>query len=170
MKSIEALKAIGCGVFVECGSGRVLSGLLRRIDKQLKAYSTETPEAWKRFITLSSGTKGVYMRLKDQVTVITGGAQGIGKAIALQFRFAKAPNSFCPVIDEAAVRATAAQIAKGKGVETLGVKGNVAQLADCEKLVEAALDKFGRIDILVNNAGITRDNLLMRMSDDEWGI
>jgi 3-oxoacyl-[acyl-carrier protein] reductase len=107
------------------------------------------------------------MRLKDQVAVITGGAQGIGKAIATQFAAEGAKLVLCD-IDEAAVQATAAQLAKEKGVETLGVKGNVAQFSDCEKLVEASLDKFGRIDILINNAGITRDNLLMRMSDDEW--
>ena len=107
------------------------------------------------------------MRLKDQVAVITGGAQGIGKAIALQFA-SEGAKLVLSDIDEAMVQATAAQIAKEKGVETLGVKGNVAQFSDCEKLVEASLDKFGRIDILINNAGITRDNLLMRMSDDEW--
>ena len=66
------------------------------------------------------------------------------------------------------VQATAAEIAKEKGVKTLGIKANVVQFSDCEKAVEQSLDKFGRIDILVNNAGITRDNLLMRMSDEEW--
>src|SRR6266567_934900 len=66
------------------------------------------------------------MRLKDQVAVITGGAQGIGKAMATLFA------------------------------------------SEGAKLVDASLDKFGRIDILINNAGITRDNLVMRMSDDEW--
>jgi len=107
------------------------------------------------------------MKLKNQVAVITGGAQGIGKAIALQLS-SEGANLVLSDIDEAMVQATAAQLAKEKNVQTLGVKGNVAQFADCEKLVEAALDKFSRIDILINNAGITRDNLLMRMSDDEW--
>ncbi len=107
------------------------------------------------------------MRLKDQVAVITGGAQGIGKSIATLFA-SEGAKLVLSDIDEAAVQATAAQIGKEKNVETLGVKGNVAQLADCEKLVDASLDKFSRIDILINNAGITRDNLLMRMSDDEW--
>jgi 3-oxoacyl-[acyl-carrier protein] reductase len=107
------------------------------------------------------------MRLKDQVAVITGGAQGIGKAIALQFA-SEGAKLVLSDIDEAAVKATAAQIAKEKEVETLGVKSNVSQIADCEKLVDASLDKFSRIDILINNAGITKDNLLMRMSDDEW--
>ena len=107
------------------------------------------------------------MRLKDQVAVITGGAQGIGKAIATLFA-SEGAKLVLSDIDEAAVQATAAQIGKEKNVETLGVKGNVSQIADCEKLVDASLDKFGRIDILINNAGITRDNLLMRMSDEEW--
>src|ERR1017187_10751407 len=105
------------------------------------------------------------MRLKDQVALITGGAQGIGKAIALQFA-SEGAKLVLSDIDEAAVQATAAQIAKEKGVETLGVKSNVSQFVDCEKLVDASLDKFSRIDILINNAGITKDNLLMRMSDD----
>src|ERR1044071_10097424 len=107
------------------------------------------------------------MRLKDQVAVITGGAQGIRKAIATLFA-TEGANLVLSDIDEATVQATAAQIGKEKNVETLGVKGNVSQLVDCEKLVDASLDKFSRIDILINNAGITRDNLLMRMSDDEW--
>jgi len=107
------------------------------------------------------------VRLKDQVAVITGGAQGIGKAIATLFA-SEGAKLVLSDIDEAMVQATAAQIGKEKNVETLGVKGNVSQFADCEKLVDASLDKFSRIDILINNAGITRDNLLMRMSDDEW--
>src|SRR5439155_10226834 len=71
-------------------------------------------------------------------------------------------------VDEAAVQTTAAQLAQEKGVKTIGIKANVVQFSECEKLVEQSLDKFGRIDILINNAGITRDNLLMRMSDEEW--
>src|SRR5258708_7840244 len=106
------------------------------------------------------------MRLKDQVAVITGGAQGIGKSIATLFA-SEGAKLVLSDIDEATVQATAAQIGKEKNVETLGVKGNVSQFAECEKLVEASLDRFGRIDILINNAGITRDNLLIRLSDVE---
>ena len=107
------------------------------------------------------------MKLKEKVAVITGGAQGIGRAIALQLA-SEGSNLVLSDVDEAKVQATAAEIAKEKGVQAIGVKGNVSVIADCEKLVDAALDKFSRIDILINNAGITRDNLLMRMSDDEW--
>ncbi|MFA5974628.1 MAG: 3-oxoacyl-[acyl-carrier-protein] reductase [Elusimicrobiota bacterium] len=107
------------------------------------------------------------MKLKDKVAVITGGAQGIGRSIALLLAGEGAALVLCDV-DEVKVLATAAEIAQEKKVQVFGVKGNVAQISDCEKLVEASLDKFGRIDILINNAGITRDNLVMRMSDDEW--
>jgi 3-oxoacyl-[acyl-carrier protein] reductase len=107
------------------------------------------------------------MRLKDKVAVITGGAQGIGRAIALQLA-SEGSNLVLSDVDEAKVQATAAEIAKEKNVQAMGVKGNVAQFADCERLVEQSIDKFGRMDILINNAGITRDNLLMRMSEDEW--
>ena len=107
------------------------------------------------------------MELKDKVAWITGGAQGIGKAIALRFA-GEGANLILTDVDEAAVQATAAQIAQEKGVKTWGVRANVVQFTDCEKLVEQSLDKFGRIDILINNAGITKDNLLMRMSDEEW--
>ena len=92
---------------------------------------------------------------------------GIGKAIATLFA-SEGAHLVLSDVDDATVQATAAEISKEKGVKTLGVKANVAQIADCEKAVEQSLDKFGRIDILINNAGITRDNLLMRMSDEEW--
>ena len=107
------------------------------------------------------------MKLKDQVAVITGGAQGIGKAIASRLA-GEGANLVLSDVDEAKVQATAAEIAKEKNVQAIGVKGNVVQFAECEKLVEQSLDRFKRIDILVNNAGITKDNLLMRMGDDEW--
>jgi 3-oxoacyl-[acyl-carrier protein] reductase len=107
------------------------------------------------------------MKLKDQVAVITGGARGIGRSIATLLASEGASLVLSDVVEDA-VQATAAEIAKEKNVKAIGVKSNVAVYEDCEKLVEATLDKFGRIDILVNNAGITRDNLMMRMSDDEW--
>lgn len=107
------------------------------------------------------------MKLKEQVALITGGAQGIGRAIAMELAGAGASLALVDV-DEAAVQKTASEIAAQKGVPAMGLKGNVTQFSDCEKLVEALLDKWGRIDILINNAGITRDNLLMRMSDEEW--
>ncbi|OGR93013.1 MAG: 3-oxoacyl-[acyl-carrier-protein] reductase [Elusimicrobia bacterium RIFCSPLOWO2_01_FULL_59_12] len=107
------------------------------------------------------------MKLKDQVAWITGGAQGIGKAVALRLA-GEGAHLILTDVDAAKVQATAAEIAQQKGIKTWGVQANVVQFTECEKLVGDALDKFGRIDILINNAGITKDNLLMRMSDEEW--
>jgi 3-oxoacyl-[acyl-carrier protein] reductase len=107
------------------------------------------------------------MKLKDQVAIITGGAQGIGKAIALRLA-GEGCHLVLSDVNEEAVQVTAAEIAKEKNIKAIGVKGNVSNFPECEKLVEQSLDSMKRIDILVNNAGITKDNLLMRMGDDEW--
>jgi len=106
-------------------------------------------------------------RLLNKVAIVTGGAQGIGRAIAnaLANEGAKIVISD---INESLAKTTAEEIAKTAGIETLSVKTNVANYAEVENLVKQTLDKFSKIDILVNNAGITRDNLLMRMSDEEW--
>lgn len=109
------------------------------------------------------------MRLKDKVAIITGGAQGIGRAAAELF-LREGGKVVLVDVDEALVRKTASEAASAAGGEALGFRGDVAKFPDCEAVVKAALDKFGKIDILVNNAGITRDNLLMRMSEDEWDL
>jgi 3-oxoacyl-[acyl-carrier protein] reductase len=107
------------------------------------------------------------MKLKDQVALITGGAQGIGRAIAETYAKEGCRLSLCDV-NEPAAQATAQEIQKAYGVDTFAAKVNVTLFDECEKWVQATLDKFGRIDVLVNNAGITKDNLVMRMSDAEW--
>ncbi|MEK9145114.1 MAG: 3-oxoacyl-[acyl-carrier-protein] reductase [Elusimicrobiota bacterium] len=109
------------------------------------------------------------MRLKDKVAIITGAAQGIGRAAAELFL-----REGCKVVlvdlDEAMVQKAAAEAASAAGGEALGLRGDVVKYADCDSVVKGALDKFGKIDILVNNAGITKDNLLMRMSEEEWDL
>lgn len=108
------------------------------------------------------------MRLMDKVALITGGAQGIGLATAELFCKEGAKVVLVDV-DEAAVnRSTQALTAAGSSA--LGVKADVRQYADCDAAVKACLDKFGKIDILINNAGITKDNLIMRMSDADWDL
>lgn len=105
-------------------------------------------------------------RLAGLAAIITGGAQGIGRATADLFAAEGAAVLLCDM-DGALVEQAAAELAAG-GAPAVGLQANVTVFEDCEKLAKAALDNFGRIDILVNNAGITRDNLLMRMSDAEW--
>lgn len=107
------------------------------------------------------------MKLKDQVALITGGAQGIGRAIAETFAKEGCKISICDV-NEPVAQATAEEIKKAYNVDTFAMKVNVTVFEECEKWVQATIDKLGRIDVLVNNAGITKDNLVMRMSDAEW--
>lgn len=107
------------------------------------------------------------MKLKDQVAVITGAAQGIGRGVAEYIAKEGASIVISDINIEIATK-TAEEIKEKYKVETLAVAGNVATPADCDNLVQKTLDKFSKINILINNAGITRDNLIMRMSEAEW--
>jgi 3-oxoacyl-[acyl-carrier protein] reductase len=107
------------------------------------------------------------MKLKGKTAIITGGAQGIGFSIASLFASEGADIAICDVQEEQCQK-SAAELEQKYRVKTLAVKVDVTQIATCEEMAKKTLDKFGRIDILVNNAGITKDNLLMRMSDQEW--
>jgi 3-oxoacyl-[acyl-carrier protein] reductase len=106
------------------------------------------------------------MDLKGRVAFITGGAQGIGKQIALAFARHGA-DVIIGDINES-VLMTAVEELDRVGGRTEGVVLDVSDPASCEDAVKKAIDKFGRIDILVNNAGITRDNLLIRMSEEDF--
>lgn len=107
------------------------------------------------------------MQLKDQVAIVTGSGQGIGRAIAEAFAREGASVVISDINAQLAEQ-TAAEIKTKYTVETLAVSGNVSNLSDCETLVQRSLDKFSKINILINNAGITRDNLILRMSEAEW--
>lgn len=108
------------------------------------------------------------LNLKDKVVIITGSGRGIGKSVALRFAEAGAKVVISD-INEADVNETVSEI-QAKGVEAFGIKANVAQMADCEALMDKTKEKFGKIDVLINNAGITRDNLMMRMTEEEWDM
>ncbi|HBU69372.1 MAG TPA: beta-ketoacyl-ACP reductase [Elusimicrobia bacterium] len=107
------------------------------------------------------------MKLKDQVSIVTGGAQGIGRSIAEGLAREGAIVVLSDINQEQAQKA-ADEIKEKFKVETMAIVGNVAKYEDCEKIINQVLDKFSKINILINNAGITRDNLLMRMTDAEW--
>lgn len=106
------------------------------------------------------------MALTGKVAVVTGAAQGIGKAIALALAQDGADLVVSDINLEKA-KETAQEI-ETLGRKALAVQTNVAKGEDVEALAKATLDAFGKVDILINNAGITRDNLLMRMKDEEW--
>jgi 3-oxoacyl-[acyl-carrier protein] reductase len=107
------------------------------------------------------------MKLKDKVAVVTGSAQGIGKAIAIALANEGA-NLVITDIDENLCKATADEISKSANVTAIAVKSNVTVSSEVDQLIKTALDKFNKIDILINNAGITKDNLIIRMTDEEW--
>jgi 3-oxoacyl-[acyl-carrier protein] reductase len=103
---------------------------------------------------------------KGKVAIVTGASRGIGRSIALALA---AEGAKIVAVDMApeGVETLAAEI-KAQGGEALAVQGNVTVAADAERMVDAAVEAFGRADILVNNAGITRDGLLFRMKDEDW--
>lgn len=107
--------------------------------------------------------------LKGKVAVITGSGRGIGKAIALKLASLGA-NIVINDIPASQDADTTCEEIKALGVESIVVKGDVRKTEDVDQLVKAAMDAFGRIDIFVNNAGVTRDGLMLRMSDEDWDL
>ena len=107
--------------------------------------------------------------LEGKVAVITGAARGIGKAIAIKFATEGANIAFTDLAIDDNAKATEAEIA-AMGVKVKGYASNAANFEDTHKVVEEIVKDFGRIDILVNNAGITRDGLMMRMSEAQWDM
>lgn len=105
--------------------------------------------------------------LEGKVALITGATRGIGKAIALKFAAEGADIAFSDLKHDENMDATVKDIA-ALGVKAKAYASNAASLNDSEKLIEDILKDFGKIDILVNNAGITRDNLLLRMTEQDW--
>ncbi len=106
------------------------------------------------------------MGLTDKVVLVTGAGGGIGASIALKFSQSGAKVVVADVIEEFSLN-TVSRI-KEQGGEALAVTVDVSQISSVEEMVKKILDKFGKIDILINNAGVTRDNLLLRMKDEEW--
>ena len=107
--------------------------------------------------------------LEGKTAIVTGAARGIGKAIALKFAQEGANIAFTDLAIDENAKATEAEIAE-LGVKVKAYASNAANFDDTHKVVEEILKEFGRVDILVNNAGITRDGLLMRMSEQQWDM
>ena len=105
--------------------------------------------------------------LDGKVALITGAARGIGKAIALKFAQEGADVAFTDLVINEAAEETIAEIA-AFGHKVKGYASNAASFDETHTVVEEILKEFGHIDILVNNAGITKDGLVLRMSEAQW--
>jgi 3-oxoacyl-[acyl-carrier protein] reductase len=106
-------------------------------------------------------------RSEGRVALVTGGARGIGEATAERLAEDGAAIAICD-LDGRAAEAAAARIGARHGVRTLGLAANVAAADEVERAVARIAAHFGQLDILVNNAGITRDNLIHKMTEEDW--
>lgn len=105
------------------------------------------------------------MKLENKAAIVTGSGSGIGRATALRLAKDGAAVVVCDM-NQAGIDETI-RLVSAQGGNALGIAGNVADRADAQAIVAAALDQFGKLDILINNAGITRDALTVRVKDGE---
>lgn len=105
--------------------------------------------------------------VERRVAIVTGAARGIGRAVAMQL----ASDGFNIVVnyrgDEELAQSLIAELQE-HGVEARAIRADITSADDVANLIEGTIEAFGKLDVLVNNAGITRDMLLMRMSEDDW--
>ena len=109
------------------------------------------------------------MSMEGKIAIVTGGSRGIGRAISEELA-QRGANIVVADIQEKSAKTTAHEITDLTGRESIGVYVDVADLESANKMVAHLKGKFGRVDILVNNAGVTRDNLIMRISEDDWDM
>ena len=107
------------------------------------------------------------MDFTGKTAIVTGGSRGIGRAVCLELARGGANIILCYAGNDGAAQKTLSDC-EAMGVKGIALRCNVSDAAQVTALVETAVEHFGRVDILVNNAGITRDNLVMRMSEEDF--
>jgi len=105
--------------------------------------------------------------LEGKTAIITGASRGIGKSIAIKFAQEGCNIAFTDLFEDETMKATEKELEAFR-VKTKGYASDASKLDETEDVVNKIMEEFGRIDILVNNAGITKDTLLMRMTEDQW--
>jgi len=107
--------------------------------------------------------------LQNKVAIVTGAARGIGEGIALKMAEQGAHIAFTYVSESSAEKANALQgKLTGFGVKAKAYRSNAGNFSECEALVNDVVKEFGGVDVCVNNAGISKDNLLLRMTEEQW--
>ena len=105
--------------------------------------------------------------LDGKTAIITGGSRGIGKAIAIKFAQEGANIAFTDLREDDNFKTLAKEL-NAMGVKAKGYTSDASNFEGCQTVVDAIVKDFGRVDALINNAGITQDNLLMRMTEQQW--
>ncbi len=103
--------------------------------------------------------------LKDKVAVITGGTRGIGRGLVMRMHEEGAQVVFSYRSSEEKAIALMKELG---GSRIMAIKSDASKMEDAQELIKKTLESFGQIDVLINNAGITKDNLMLRMSEDQW--
>ncbi len=155
INSTEWLIDQGVDHFIEIGPGKVLSGLIKKINRDVKLTSIQTLEDVKDGMKMTKSA------------LVTGASRGIGRSIALQL----AEEGYNVAVNYAGSKEKAEAVVeeiKAKGVDSFAIQANVADADEVKAMIKEVVSQFGSLDVLVNNAGITRDNLLMRMKEQEW--
>jgi 3-oxoacyl-[acyl-carrier protein] reductase len=106
-------------------------------------------------------------QLDGKVALITGASRGIGKSIALKFASEGANVAFSYIADENEANELILELEK-LGIKAKGYRSNAADFSECEELIKNIIEDFGNLEVIINNAGITKDNLLMRMTEDDF--
>ena len=107
------------------------------------------------------------MSTSGKYAIVTGGSRGIGRAIVEEFSRRGCAVAIADINEERAID-TARDVTESTGNEVIGVKVDVSDHNSAKEMVKQVIDSFGKVDILVNNAGVTRDNLIIRISEEEW--
>jgi 3-oxoacyl-[acyl-carrier protein] reductase len=105
--------------------------------------------------------------LEGKITLVTGASRGIGRGIAVKFASEGADVAFTYLSSDEKAKELEKEL-QSFGIRAKGYKSDAGSYAEAEKLINDIVDEFGRVDVVVNNAGITRDGLLMRMSEENW--